>query len=84
MRLPRGDDELRMRVAGVACGARHTLVWLENGGLFGFGNNSFGQLGFDFREERRIENEVRRACSAVTACMIRGCTHVWKSGAHFA
>jgi len=46
-------------IAGVACGGRHTMVWLDNGQVFTFGNNFNAQLGFDFRERKHKENQVR-------------------------
>lgn len=36
-----GED----RVVGVACGAWHSMAWLENADLYAWGDNSFGQLG---------------------------------------
>ena len=46
------------KIAGVACGSRHTMVWLENGHVFSFGNNFFAQLGYDFKEKNYKENQV--------------------------
>ncbi|KAK3097505.1 hypothetical protein FSP39_010255 [Pinctada imbricata] len=46
-------------VAGVACGGRHTMVWLTNGNVFSFGNNYYAQLGYDFREETYKENQTK-------------------------
>eukprot|EP00936_MAST-01D_sp_MAST-1D-sp1_P001322 g1322.t1 len=44
-------------VAGVAAGARHTLCWTANGELFGWGDNTFGQLGLsDHPEEARMDD----------------------------
>ncbi|XP_074650175.1 uncharacterized protein LOC141905254 [Tubulanus polymorphus] len=34
-------------IRGVSCGGRHTFIWLENGHVFSFGNDSFGQLGYN-------------------------------------
>lgn len=45
-------------IAGVACGGRHTMVWLTNGNVFSFGNNFYAQLGYDFKEQNYKENQV--------------------------
>jgi alpha-tubulin suppressor-like RCC1 family protein len=37
---------VHVRVAGVACGGRHTVVVTENGEAFSVGDNEFGQLGW--------------------------------------
>eukprot|EP00936_MAST-01D_sp_MAST-1D-sp1_P002800 g2800.t1 len=51
-----GDDDGAV-VAGVAAGARHTLCWTDNGELFGWGDNTFGQLGLsDHLEEARMDD----------------------------
>lgn len=52
------NQEQGPRISGVACGGRHTMVWLENGHVFTFGNNFNAQLGFDFRERNFKENQV--------------------------
>ena len=54
-RLGHGDEEMRPSPArveaisseafGVACGASHTLVLAEDGDVFGFGWNAYGQVG---------------------------------------
>ncbi|XP_030832752.1 ultraviolet-B receptor UVR8 isoform X2 [Strongylocentrotus purpuratus] len=46
------------QVAGVACGSRHTVVWLENGRAYSCGNNFYVQLGYDFRVKNYKENQV--------------------------
>ena len=33
----------------VACGTTHTILAMDNGGLFGFGTNSYGELGLGHR-----------------------------------
>lgn len=45
-------------VAGVACGGRHSMVWLSNGNVFSFGNNFHAQLGYDYRSKNYKENQV--------------------------
>ena len=32
-------------VTQIACGVHHTVVLLQNGDVYTFGNNSYGQLG---------------------------------------
>ncbi|XP_071794911.1 uncharacterized protein [Asterias amurensis] len=45
-------------IKGVACGSRHTTLWLENGVCFSWGNNFYAQLGYDFRIENYKDNQV--------------------------
>ncbi|XP_052270574.1 uncharacterized protein LOC127871561 isoform X2 [Dreissena polymorpha] len=53
-----GNDGSRgPEIAGVSCGGRHSVVWLENGDVFTFGNNFNAQLGFDFREKNHKETQ---------------------------
>ncbi|XP_071511388.1 secretion-regulating guanine nucleotide exchange factor-like [Diadema antillarum] len=47
-------------VAGVVCGSRHTVVWLENGRAYSCGNNFYAQLGYDFRIKNYKENQVMK------------------------
>ena len=44
-RLSFSSSGPRTLVAGVACGAHHTLLWCSNGNLYAWGRNSSGQLG---------------------------------------
>ncbi|XP_078313714.1 uncharacterized protein LOC111129310 isoform X6 [Crassostrea virginica] len=46
-------------VGGVACGGRHSMVWLSNGNVFSFGNNFHAQLGYDYRAKNYKENQVK-------------------------
>ncbi|XP_061172977.1 uncharacterized protein LOC133182235 isoform X1 [Saccostrea echinata] len=46
-------------VGGVACGGRHSMVWLSNGNVFSFGNNFHAQLGYDYRAMNYKENQVK-------------------------
>ncbi|XP_077989209.1 uncharacterized protein LOC144443553 isoform X2 [Glandiceps talaboti] len=48
-----------VKVKGVACGSRHTIVWLENGKCYSFGNNYNAQLGYDFKIKNYKENQVK-------------------------
>ncbi|XP_070542195.1 uncharacterized protein [Ptychodera flava] len=52
-------SEQRVKVKGVACGSRHTIVWLENGKCYSFGNNYNAQLGYDFKVKNYKENQVK-------------------------
>ena len=45
-------------IVDVACGGRHSMLLLANGQVLGFGNNSYAQLGYDFRENKYKENQV--------------------------
>ena len=49
-----GDNEQRNKpylmmndntITQISCGGEHTLMLKQNGSLFGFGNNEYGQLG---------------------------------------
>lgn len=53
------DESQNPPIAGVACGGRHTMVWLENGHVYSFGNNFHAQLGYDFREKNYKENQTK-------------------------
>ncbi|XP_070542168.1 uncharacterized protein [Ptychodera flava] len=57
-------SEQRVKVKGVACGSRHTIVWLENGKCYSFGNNYNAQLGYDFKSKI-----TRRTRSSHTCCV---------------
>ncbi|KAL4228163.1 Ultraviolet-B receptor uvr8 [Mactra antiquata] len=46
-------------IAGVACGGRHTVVWLENGNVYSFGNNFHAQLGYDYRQKNSKEAQPK-------------------------
>ena len=52
------DNPPRAVIKGVACGGRHTFIWLDNGKLFCFGNNFFAQLGYDFDVATYKNNQV--------------------------
>ncbi|XP_028312829.1 ultraviolet-B receptor UVR8-like [Gouania willdenowi] len=36
-------------IVGVACGSRHSFIWTKTGQAYGFGNNFYAQLGYDFQ-----------------------------------
>lgn len=40
-----GDSSHLAGAVGIACGARHTVVWNRHGQAFGFGSNFYAQLG---------------------------------------
>ncbi|XP_046350491.2 uncharacterized protein LOC124131328 isoform X1 [Haliotis rufescens] len=50
--------EDRVEIAGVACGGRHTIIWLKNGHAYSFGNNFYAQLGYNFKEPNYKENQL--------------------------
>ena len=46
----------------IACGKDHALILLENGEVYGVGDNQYGQLGFPFQQEKlkaTFKEEVR-------------------------
>ncbi|XP_022105615.1 X-linked retinitis pigmentosa GTPase regulator-like isoform X2 [Acanthaster planci] len=45
-------------IKGLACGSRHSVLWLENGLCFSWGNNFYAQLAYDFRIENYKDNQV--------------------------
>lgn len=58
-------------VAGVACGGRHSMVWLSNGNVFSFGNNFHAQLGYDYRSKNYKENQVNMLKLYITFVLSR-------------
>ncbi|XP_068693163.1 uncharacterized protein [Montipora capricornis] len=46
------------KLAGIACGTRHSFIWTQQGDCFSFGNNYSGQLGYDFRKPDFKENQL--------------------------
>lgn len=58
-------------VVGVACGGRHSMVWLSNGNVFSFGNNFNAQLGYDYRSKNYKENQVNMLKLYVTFVLSR-------------
>lgn len=57
-------------VAGVACGGRHSMVWLSNGNVFSFGNNFHAQLGYDYRSQNYKENQVNMLLHVEIVCYL--------------
>ena len=47
-----------VNIVGVACGSRHSLIWTETGLAYGFGNNFYAQLGYDFQRADFKEHQV--------------------------
>ncbi|XP_072373732.1 uncharacterized protein [Scyliorhinus torazame] len=45
-------------ITGVACGSRHSFIWTDTGHCYGFGNNFYAQLGYDFRKGNYKENQL--------------------------
>ncbi|XP_067463736.1 uncharacterized protein [Thunnus thynnus] len=45
-------------VVGVACGSRHSFIWTETGLAYGFGNNFYAQLGYDFQRADFKEHQL--------------------------
>ena len=54
------------KLAGIACGTRHSFIWTQQGDCFSFGNNYSGQLGYDFRKPDFKENQVCRILSGIS------------------
>ncbi|CAI7635661.1 unnamed protein product [Penicillium glandicola] len=44
------------KIIQIACGDYHSLALSKDGRMFGFGDNSFGQLGVDFEPERPFKD----------------------------
>ena len=66
-----------VRVVFVACGGFHTVALTSDGGVIGFGNNSFGQLGTGNNDDQPTPE--RLACAALVGVRIVGCA----AGARF-
>lgn len=45
-------------IAGLSCGACHTVLWTDDGACYGFGSNSHSQLPLSTDESQNIENQV--------------------------
>ena len=58
-----------IKVESIACGESHTLVLVEGGTLYSFGNSSCGQLGYDKREKglksapKSLQNRLLDNCN---------------------
>nr|XP_057926327.1 uncharacterized protein LOC131127936 [Doryrhamphus excisus] len=53
------DDNLQViKIAGVACGSRHSFIWTKTGLAYSFGNNYYAQLGYDFQRADFQENQL--------------------------
>ena len=59
-------------VTQIACGVHHTVVLLQNGDVYTFGNNSYGQLGLGDTSPRC----VCLWCVCVCACITGVCVCV--------
>ncbi|XP_071964349.1 uncharacterized protein [Antedon mediterranea] len=44
-------------ITSLACGSRHTVLVTQEGKCFGFGNNFYAQLGYNFRMKNYKENQ---------------------------
>ena len=44
---------------GFSCGLQHTIVLFENGGVWGFGSNQYGQLGVGDTNVRGTPSRMR-------------------------
>ncbi|CAK6950123.1 probable E3 ubiquitin-protein ligase HERC2 isoform X4 [Scomber scombrus] len=47
-----------VNIVGVACGSRHSFIWTESGLVYGFGNNFYAQLGYDFQRADFKEHQL--------------------------
>ncbi|XP_061905559.1 RCC1 and BTB domain-containing protein 2-like [Entelurus aequoreus] len=52
------DNVQQMKIAGVACGSRHSFVWTKTGLAYGFGNNYYAQLDYDFQRADFKEHQL--------------------------
>lgn len=59
-----------MKVLDVGCGEAHTLVLVEGGIVYSFGDNSLGQLGYQEIKETKITNNSipKSLQSKITEC----------------
>nr|XP_046242999.1 RCC1 domain-containing protein RUG3, mitochondrial-like isoform X2 [Scatophagus argus] len=53
-----GADVDVVNIVGVACGSRHSFIWTETGQAYGFGNNFYAQLGYDFQRADFKEHQL--------------------------
>jgi alpha-tubulin suppressor-like RCC1 family protein len=49
-----------IRIIGVSCGRAHTVLLSDDGRIWTFGFNSFGQLGHGDKENRSVPTEIQR------------------------
>ncbi|KAH7722051.1 hect domain and RLD 4 [Aphelenchoides avenae] len=64
-------SDLKVKAVQVACGANHTVVLTEEGRVFGFGSDSFGQLGGGKRSEQqhpKVVSELLGTAISSIAC----------------
>ncbi|XP_071338757.1 uncharacterized protein [Trachinotus anak] len=47
-----------INIVGVACGSRHCFIWTQSGQAYGFGNNFYAQLGYDFQRADFKEHQL--------------------------
>ncbi|XP_054628481.1 X-linked retinitis pigmentosa GTPase regulator-like isoform X2 [Dunckerocampus dactyliophorus] len=53
------DDNVQaIKIAGVACGSRHSFIWTKTGLAYSFGNNYYAQLGYDFQRADYKEHQL--------------------------
>lgn len=47
------------RIIGVACESKHSFIWTQNRRAYGFGNNFYVQLGYDFQKADFKEHQIQ-------------------------
>ncbi|XP_056233280.1 X-linked retinitis pigmentosa GTPase regulator-like isoform X2 [Seriola aureovittata] len=47
-----------VNIVGVSCGSRHSFIWTQTGQAYGFGNNFYAQLGYDFQRADFKEHQL--------------------------
>lgn len=68
VKLPQEGSDRDADVAsilGVACGSRHSFIWTESGQAYGFGNNFYAQLGYDFQRADFKEHQVQYSMAII-------------------
>ncbi|CAJ1068530.1 probable E3 ubiquitin-protein ligase HERC2 isoform X3 [Xyrichtys novacula] len=58
LNVTESDADVNVNIVGVACGSRHSLIWMETGRAYSFGNNFYAQLGYDFQRADFKEHQL--------------------------
>ena len=55
-----GSDQVK--VAQVACGLQHTVLLCDDGSVYTFGSNHYGQLGLEVRDKQCVKSSCCSFC----------------------